>query len=69
MKNQEALRIFVFVLHRSAIKIHARTHARTHTHTHTHTHTRLRHIILASRKIQCGTYVQSVSYKTIYISY
>jgi hypothetical protein len=39
MKNQEALRIFVFVLHRSAIKIHARTHARTHTHTHTHTHT------------------------------
>jgi hypothetical protein len=35
MKNQEALRMFVFVLHRSAIKIHARTHAHTHTHTHT----------------------------------
>ena len=32
-------------------------------HTHTHTHTRLRHIILASRKIQCRTYVQSLSYK------
>ena len=44
MKNQEALRIFVFVLHRSAIKIHARTHARTHTQTHTHTHTHTKKI-------------------------
>ena len=59
---------FYQYMYQPNVELQRKTHTHTHTHIHTHTHrpsahTRLRHIILASRKIQCRTYVQSVSYK------